>query len=115
MKTAKIILILTFLVCNYNNLFSESNLLSEKYKYSKNKNNDNKILSGFKEADWITFFGGNNKDVIKSIIVDDDENIIVAGHTSSTDLTVTNDAFQKNNKGGLDLFISKFNKNFEIV
>lgn len=95
MKTAKIILILTFLVCYYNNLFSESNLLYEKYKYNKNIKNDDRILSGFKEADWITFLGGKNNDAIKSIIVDDEDNIIIAGYTSSNDFATTSDAFQK--------------------
>lgn len=115
MKTAKIILILTFLVCYYNNLFSESNLLYEKYKYNKNIKNDDRILSGFKEADWITFLGGKNNDVIKSIIVDDEDNIIIAGHTSSSDFAITSDAFQKNLKGGYDLFISKFDKNYKLI
>jgi len=57
-----------------------------------------------------TFFGGNGSDEIDGIAVDAAGNIYLAGTTSSTDLPVTPNAFQRTTPGGFrDCFVAKLN------
>ena len=59
---------------------------------------------------YSTYFGGNNFEDIGNIKVDSFGNIIVTGRSNSTNLSVTNDAYQHTNRGGWDGFILKLNK-----
>ncbi len=65
---------------------------------------------------WATYLGGNgNEDGAYSIVIDKDDNMIVAGNTRSTNFPVKN-AIQPINGGGLlDAFIIKFNPIGEIL
>lgn len=53
------------------------------------------------------YFGGSSEDNITSIGVDGQNNVVVAGWSSSTDLPTTNGAFQSSG-GGVDAFVASF-------
>lgn len=59
---------------------------------------------------YSTYFGGTNNDMGLNIAVYDQNYIILAGQTYSTDLPVSK-PLQKNNNGSMDLFISIFSRN----
>lgn len=54
---------------------------------------------------WGTYFGGDNYDMINTMDLDSNENIVIAGVTSSSEGIITNDAIEKNVKAG---FIARF-------
>lgn len=58
---------------------------------------------------WGTYFGGSGRDASYSIKLDED-NIYVAGGTTSDDLQTSDTAIQKQKEGGVDGFICRFDK-----
>ena len=56
---------------------------------------------------YSTYIGGNDWDYGCDVGVDPSGNIYVAGITTSTNFPVTNGAFQEDNAGGGDVFVSK--------
>ncbi|MBP9688604.1 MAG: SBBP repeat-containing protein, partial [Bacteroidia bacterium] len=97
-----------------------------------NNNNQQKILSKFKQhttntfginiADydktktliidplpWATYFGGNSSDMGLSITKDAIGNIITTGNTSSSSNIATSGSYQTTLGGNSDVFIAKFN------
>jgi hypothetical protein len=59
---------------------------------------------------YSTFLGGTNGwDEGAAITVDDQEQAIVAGNTSSTDFPTTANAFDRTSNGAGDVFVTKFN------
>ena len=67
----------------------------------------NKNLS---KIEYSTFIGGDSTDQVNSIIVEDADNIILAGQTKSPNFLITSDALYKKYAGGnSDGFIMKFN------
>ena len=55
-----------------------------------------------------TYFGGSDNEYIQRIAVDPMDRIVVAGETTSTDLPLTSNAFQKSYRGNQDCFIAVF-------
>lgn len=59
---------------------------------------------------YSTFIGGDSTDQINSVVVRDENNIVLAGQTKSPDFPVTSDALYNKYRGGnADGFIMKFN------
>jgi len=58
---------------------------------------------------YSSFFGGNGFDFSQRILLDNDDNVIIAGYNYYGDLPVTSNALQKNFKGGVDGFIAILN------
>ncbi len=59
------------------------------------------------ELIFATYLGGNQIDVIHSIIVDSYGETYILGKTISTDFPVTDDAIQSSIQGGWDLFVTR--------
>jgi hypothetical protein len=64
---------------------------------------------------WSRFYGGTGTDMSRNLITDNKGNIYVTGYTNSTDLPYTNGAFQSKNNGLLDVFITKFDSNGNLI
>ena len=62
-----------------------------------------------------TFIGGTSGDGATSIELDADENIVVAGLTSSTDFPTTAGAYNETLSGSSDLFICRLNNNLSSL
>jgi len=58
-----------------------------------------------------TFAGGHDVDVGKSVTLDMDENVYLAGYTQSDDFPVTEGAFDTGYNGSDDVFVMKFSPN----
>lgn len=58
---------------------------------------------------WATYYGGTTGDAINSMAVDNQGNIYITGHTSSTNNISTTGSYQPNYAGSGDAFIAKFN------
>ncbi|MDX2029635.1 MAG: SBBP repeat-containing protein [Blastocatellia bacterium] len=67
-----------------------------------------KILADASDIAFNTYFGGNGSDTGYGIAVDSSGNCYVTGATTSTNLPTRN-PIQATNRGGLDVFIAKFN------
>jgi hypothetical protein len=58
---------------------------------------------------WATYYGGNNEDMGLGLAADDNGNIFLAGHSSSTSAIATAGAYQTSFAGGIsDCFLIKF-------
>ena len=66
---------------------------------------------GLADLLYSTYMGGGSYDEGWDIAVDDDGNIYITGNTLSTDFPTTYGAFQPNNLGGYDAFVSKLAPN----
>lgn len=58
---------------------------------------------------YSTYLGGSGDEMPHSIVVDQNNNLIVAGKTFSTNYPVTTSAFDTSANGGIDIFVTKFN------
>ncbi len=59
---------------------------------------------------WSTYFGGIGEETEPSISVDLDDNIFLTGYSTSKSGITSDGAFQKQNNGGYDGTVAKFNK-----
>jgi Beta-propeller repeat len=66
-------------------------------------------LSGTASLLYGSYLGGSGSDVGTGVAVGADDNAYIVGRTTSTNLPATAGAFQKNNGGGTDAFVAKFN------
>lgn len=76
------------------------------------------FLAKFNTSDqlrWLTYYGGNAEDYPKSVVIDDNNNIIVWGQTGSTTFNTYDanslsnlDTYNTTNAGQTDFFILKF-------
>ncbi len=83
------------------------------YKFSQNIGYVSKIKST-SEIDWMFFF--NIKETtVKSVIVDSNDNIIVAGYTTSVDFPTTPGAFNETLSGDRDIFLTKLDSSGSIL
>lgn len=69
-----------------------------------------KIFADASSIAFNTYFGGNGSDTGNAITVDSGGNCYVTGATTSTNFP-TRSPIQSTNKGGLDVFVAKFNSN----
>ncbi len=63
---------------------------------------------------WATYYGGGMADDAKSMAVDAQGNVYIAGQTKSTSNIATSGAHQSTIGGGQDAFLVKFNSNGEL-
>jgi hypothetical protein len=92
-------------------------IVGDAFQKEKNLNHDMFIVKWNPEGDviWSTFLGGSGADVLYSVAIDKNDDIIVAGRTESTDIIVSDDASQKVNIGGSDFYLAKFTTNGKYV
>ncbi len=57
---------------------------------------------------YSSFLGGTQDDVATSVAIDQAADAYIAGHTSSSDLPITGNAFQRSMHGTGDAFVTKF-------
>jgi hypothetical protein len=78
-----------------------------------------KISADGSELLYGTYFGGSDEDAVRDLVIDDEDNIILLGHTESTDFMTTPGAYQRTHSGpspeGLDLFIAKIHANGSLA
>lgn len=92
--------------------YSKSNnfpVTPDAIQQTKAGNNDtylSRLTSDLSTLLYSTYIGGSNHDTGRSVAADEDGNSYVVGWTMSTDFPVIN-AFQPQNGGGADAFISK--------
>lgn len=58
---------------------------------------------------YATYLGGSGNEHPHSMIVDNNNELIVAGRTRSNDFPITPNAYQTTNHGGWDIIVTKFN------
>ncbi len=58
---------------------------------------------------WSTYYGGTQHEVIGALCVDMNNNVIVCGHSESTNAIATASAYQTIYSSAYDVFIAKFN------
>ncbi|MCG9881184.1 MAG: gliding motility-associated C-terminal domain-containing protein [Bacteroidia bacterium] len=74
-----------------------------------------KYSSDGKTLLYATYLGGSNNEVPHSMIVDDQENLILMGNTYSANFPTTANAYDNTHNGRHDIILSKFDKNGLIV
>lgn len=55
-----------------------------------------------------TYFGGSGSDLVVTLRVNEDNELVATGSTNSANLPVTTGAYQPTNGGGLDIFVTRF-------
>ena len=71
-------------------------------------------ITGSGQLSWASYLGGNNDDWGNDIAVDDENNILITGGTSSTNFPVTG-GFDTNHNGYDDVFVAKVRKNGQLA
>ncbi len=90
------------------------------------KNSNDSIMGGTYEGflvkfdsnfnvSWSNYFGGSKDDAIYDLAIDNEDNIIIGGLTSSFDLNVSKGAFQEMLIGINDQFICKLDQSCTLV
>ena len=70
-----------------------------------------KLKSDLSDIIWSSYYGGTGADAIYSIEIDKQENILVAGGTTSPDILITDDVYRENYSGGrADGMLAKIKK-----
>ncbi|MEM5875706.1 MAG: SBBP repeat-containing protein [Candidatus Aenigmatarchaeota archaeon] len=64
---------------------------------------------------YSTYLGGDRYDRGSGIAVDDQGNVYISGHTLSTNFPTTQNAYQKSNAGGYDVFVAKLSSNGNLI
>ena len=80
------------------------------YQKDKSKGHDafvSKLSNELNDLVYSTYLGGSLSENPWSIAVDLDEKVFLVGQTNSTDFPITTGAYQKNNSGNQDIFVSK--------
>ncbi|MFW9923671.1 MAG: SBBP repeat-containing protein [Candidatus Thorarchaeota archaeon] len=67
------------------------------------------LSSDGQEILYSSFFGGSTSDSINCGFINQNNEIVIAGFTFSTDFNITDDAYQYDKPGSSDMFISIFN------
>ncbi len=57
---------------------------------------------------WSTYCGGSNSEDVHALHVDDQDNVIIAGETYSSDFPTSSGAYQGLNAGNADVFVVKY-------
>ncbi|MFC2129871.1 SBBP repeat-containing protein [Bacteroidota bacterium] len=72
-----------------------------------------KLVPDLSQLFYSTYFGESGRDFLTDMVIDNDDNIVVAGLTY--DIPITPGVFQENRGGLSDLYISKMNLNVLIA
>jgi len=56
---------------------------------------------------WASYIGGNNDDVVNSMTLDNNENLVITGGTTSTNLAASPGAIHTTRQGNVDGFVAK--------
>jgi hypothetical protein len=100
-------------VTGYTNSSTDFPTTEEAYKQNYNGGVSDvfisKLNSNLTKLLASTYLGGNDEDKATSLIIDISGNIYIAGYTKSKSFPITSGAFQANNKGYSDIFVSKLN------
>ena len=64
---------------------------------------------------WGTYYGGNGQDIIYDCSLDDADNIYIVGQTDGTNGIASANAYQKQNNGFLDSFVSSFSQTGNFI
>ena len=91
------------------NIYTTSDAFQSKYQ-GGSYDSYSLILNYDEEPQYATFFGGNDTEMSSSIFLKDTL-LIISGMTSSSNIPVTSNAFQKNINTGPDAFIAVFGIN----
>jgi gliding motility-associated-like protein len=73
--------------------------------------NETLLIDPNPEIEWATYYGGYNTDNGREITLDENENIYLAGWTSSLSAIATSGSFQDTLIGIRDAFLAKFDSN----
>ncbi len=82
------------------------------------KSGDDAFIAKFSPngiLNWSTYYGGNGHEVITKISIDDSNKLYVTGHTASSDLTCTPNAFRSNLSGSENAFLGVFDTLGNII
>jgi len=87
--------------------------------FQKNHNSDydGAILKFSLDGELLysSFIGSRSYDVVDDLVIDNDENVWFTGRVYSSDFPITKDAEQNTFLNGVDSFISKIDKNGQLV
>jgi hypothetical protein len=72
--------------------------------YTKISNNGSKIL-------YSSYLGGESREGLWGMTIDDSDNLILAGRTFSNDFPITENAWDKHLSGDEDMYLTKFSSN----
>lgn len=64
---------------------------------------------------WSSYYGGNAHELITAIEVDNSNKVYITGHTSSSDLTCTPNAFRNSIDGYENAFLGAFDNNGNVI
>ena len=64
---------------------------------------------------WATCYGGTSTEDAHAITSDFENNVIITGMTNSSDITISPNALQSNNKGFFDIYIAKFSSSGNFI
>ena len=74
-----------------------------------------KFNSDLTELKASTYLGGTKSEYARAIIIDDDNNIYITGHTKSTDFPITTGAYDETANGDYDAFVVKINSDLTNI
>lgn len=70
-----------------------------------------KYSSDGKQLIYSTYLGGKHDENPHSLVVDNNDNLVVMGTTKSVDFPINNNAYDTSQNGNYDFFVTKFNAN----
>lgn len=110
MKRIFLNILFILFILNYKSIFDEPLYCQDDqiYKFNNLKENKSPKLQAINDPYWITYFGGADDDIFSNISLDKNNEIVAVGSTYSSLLKTSPNAFQKNNNGGNDIYVAKF-------
>ncbi len=64
---------------------------------------------------YATYLGGTNNEIPHSLVVDNNNNLVVLGNTYSANFPTTSGVFDNSHNGRHDIILSKFNANGQLI
>ncbi len=100
--------------------FADSIVIENDTIISNEKSKDAFIISSGSsgKVNWVNFISGTLDDEAHSLLIDENDHIFVSGHYASpflkTDYDTPDSLFTPSNKGGLDLFMSRYTSDGQL-
>lgn len=85
------------------------------FKTDESYINDHLVIDPVPDVVWSTYFGGDQYDIVTSFGHSENNEIVQTGITMSLSNVSTSGAFITNYQGDLDAFVSKFNKEGDLI